>query len=100
VSESLFEAQRLADTFQILIHEFPWDGQIWAVILGTRDDPEEYSIWGKVDDNTRQISYHNRSCSKRSCLRSYTRALVDISLMLATVMVSHRPRQQAHEDID
>jgi hypothetical protein len=60
VSESLFEAQRLADTFQILIHEFPWDGQIWAVTLGTRDDPEEYSIWGKIDDNTRQISYHNR----------------------------------------
>jgi hypothetical protein len=33
---------------------------MWAVILGTRDDPEEYSIWGKMDDKTKQLSYHDK----------------------------------------
>jgi len=30
------------------------------VILGTRDHPEEYSIWGKTDDDTKQPAYHDR----------------------------------------
>jgi hypothetical protein len=30
------------------------------VILGTRDHPEEYSIWGMIDENTKQTSYHDR----------------------------------------
>ena len=30
------------------------------MILGTRDDPEEYSIWGKMDGNTKQMSYHDK----------------------------------------
>jgi len=57
---SHLQAQRPTDFFKILIHQFPWDGETWAVILGTRDHPEEYWIWGKIDDNTRQTSYHDR----------------------------------------
>ena len=54
------EALRPADFFEILIHQFRWEEQTWAFILGTRDDPEEYRIWGKIDDTSEQISYNDK----------------------------------------
>jgi hypothetical protein len=56
-------------TSKVLIHQFPYDdGQTWAVILGTRDDPDEYYIWGKIadDGNTRTTSYHDKIVLKEA----------------------------------
>ena len=60
VRGSLPVVRSFANIFKILIHQFLWEGQTWAAILGTRDNPEEYSIWGKVNIHTKQTSYHDR----------------------------------------
>lgn len=50
----------VADCSKILIHQFQYGNENWAVILGTRDDPQEYSIWGKIDGTTKQTVYHDK----------------------------------------
>lgn len=30
------------------------------MILGTKDYPDRYSVWGKIDSNTKKASYHDR----------------------------------------
>lgn len=60
VSNLALHTYWLADISKILVHQFHWDNRIWAMILGTRDHPEEYSIWGKIDAITKQIFYHDQ----------------------------------------
>lgn len=41
-----------------MVHEFPFDGKTWAVILGTWADPDEYRLWGSYEKDPTVTGYN------------------------------------------